>query len=440
MKRTTRFLVGLGCLVLVAVSWLIAVTAKSDAKRQEELIEKATVHMQDEAYVRAVPLLEEAAEYEDKHTLEAEDLLKQSYLKLSETSGYTRKYKDLLDKQMARKNVQPDIFEEAARYYLDTSKASTAFEILRNGIDKTGSEELLTLYEDTRYAYKTGRSTYADVGAIYQGTIQVKNDGGWGIATADGTLVIPCEYDKISTFSDGQTIAKKGSVISAIDADNNRVALCHDDKHVKDFSNYANERIGLKTDNGWVLANGDFQMAEMAVDEIAMFSGSYLPAKQGEKWGMLSADGTEWETEPKFDDIIRDELGRCSAQNAVFVKKGGQVILYVDGDQVGDTYEAAKPFADGWAAVKKNGKWGYIDTEGTVKIDYQFDDALSFGQHLAAVKQGRYWGYISVYGKMVISPDFLEAKSFSDGSAPVKTADGWRFITLLEYEKEVGIL
>lgn len=85
--------------------------------------------------------------------------------------------------------------------------------------------------------------------------------------------------------------------------------------------------------------------------------------------------------------------------------------------------------------MKKDGKWGFIDTHGEVKIDFQFDDALSFGQHLAAVAQGDRWGYISMDGKMVIEPQFYGAKSFSGGSAPVKGPNGWNFITLLEYSK-----
>ena len=88
--------------------------------------------------------------------------------------------------------------------------------------------------------------------------------------------------------------------------------------------------------------------------------------------------------------------------------------------------------------MKQNGKWGFIDTEGTVQIDFQFQNALSFSGHLAAVETEDGWGYIDLHGKLVISPKFLEAKSFYKGSAPVKTADGWRFLTLTEYEEGAG--
>ena len=114
MKRTQKLLLTVGCIVLAAVAWLAALTSKSDARKQSELIEKAQVYMEDKAYVRAQPYLEEAAGYNAKHTLEAEEALKKVYLNLVETSGYRRKYTDLLDKQMARKNAEPTVFQEAA--------------------------------------------------------------------------------------------------------------------------------------------------------------------------------------------------------------------------------------------------------------------------------------------------------------------------------------
>lgn len=436
MKRTQKILLTIACIVLILVAWLAAVTSKSDARKQADLLEKAQVYLEDKAYVRAQPFLEEAVGYNAKYTLEAEEALKTVYLNLLETSGYRRKYTDLLDKQMARKNADPAVFQEAAQYYLDNNKASKALETLREGIEKTGSETLRQFYEEKRYLYKMNRNTYQDVTAICNGGIQVENDGRWGLATANGSVVIPCEYDRISTYG-GVAITKKGTTFTAVNSDNNRYALSH--AEITDFGNLNDDRIGVKTSEGWRLANGDFAIGELLVEEMGMYSNGFIPAKKNGKWGFMDPDGSTWQLEPQYDALIMDELGRCCAQDAYFARLGDKVLLYVKGQQLGDTYEDARPFADGWAAVKKNGKWGFIDTAGELKIDYQFDDALSFGQHLAAVQKDRYWGYISLAGKMVISADFLEAKSFSDGSAPVKTADGWRFITLVEYQKEVGI-
>ena len=41
-------------------------------------------------------------------------------------------------------------------------------------------------------------------------------------------------------------------------------------------------------------------------------------------------------------------------------------------------YEEVKNFNDGYAAVKKDGKWGYMDEEGTVVVDFLYDWAGMF--------------------------------------------------------------
>lgn len=58
---------------------------------------------------------------------------------------------------MARKNADPAVYLEAARYYLDRSKYSDAFSALKLGIEKTDSQELTDFYEAHRYEYTAGR-------------------------------------------------------------------------------------------------------------------------------------------------------------------------------------------------------------------------------------------------------------------------------------------
>lgn len=431
MKRINRILLTLGCVVLLLSAWLAVATAKSDSQRQEELLEQANIYLEDELYVRAEPLLEEAAGYEDRYTLEAEEGLKKVYLHLIDQGGYARKYTQLLEKQMAREGAGEEIFREAAEYYFALSKEEEALSILRTGIEKTGSPELTELYEANRYAYKLGRSTYEEATGLYNGAIQVRRDDLWGLANASGDLVIPCEYDKISTYSDGQAVAQKDGVTCAVNSDNNRVALYHGS--AQDITNFSGNRLGLKLSDGWRVADGNFYTAEIVLEELGMYTEGCAAAKQNGRWGVLSDDGATWIVPPEYDGVILDELGRCCSQNAVFLRRGEEVVLFVDGEPTGYTCEDAWPFGDGWAAVKKDGKWGFIDTSGAVQIGYQFEEARSFGQHLAAVRQGDYWGYLSLRGEVVIEPIFLSAGQFSQGCAPVETEDGWRFLSLLEY-------
>jgi hypothetical protein len=412
------------------VTWIIATSSRSTAEKQLALINEATALIDDGIYIRAVPLLEEAAGYEAAFTVAAESLLKRTYLALMDNRGYPRRYTTLLEKQMNRSDAKPYIFLEAADYYLSISKTPEALSVLRIGIERTNNEDLVKLYESIRYAFNISRAAYEDVTAIFHNTIQVKSDGKWGIANADGILVIPCQYDKISTFNRDRAIVRSENSIYAIDIDNNRIAIPKET--VVDFGNFAENRISVLIENRWRRATGEFAAGDKAFDDIGTYSGGYAAAKYNGRWGVIDISDN-WLVSADFDEIIQDELGRCYAQDAVFVRQNGVVYLFTSGSFLETVFEDARPFSDeGYAAVMKNGKWGFINTNAQEIIPFVFEDALSFGQHLAAVKTGEYWGYINLYGNIVIEPTFYNAKSFSGGSAPVLTDRGWQFITLLE--------
>lgn len=65
----------------------------------------------------------------------------------------------------------------------------------------------------------------------------------------------------------------------------------------------------------------------------------------------------------------------------------------IDGSltEIGDKYTGAGDFSEGLAAVKKDGLWGYIDTDGNYAVEPKFYSAWAFSEGLAAVQtHGQY--------------------------------------------------
>ena len=436
MKRASRFFLGLTFFAIVAIAWVIVIGAESDVQRQDELIRQAEIYLEDEIFILALPLLEEAIGFNTERTFEAEGMLKDVYLQLIDQRGMRRNYIELLNRQMSRSDAPIEVFIEAAEFHLENNRIRDALNVLTNGISRTDSEKLVAMYESERYAFRLGFQVYNDVTAFHEGTIGVREGDSWGILRSDGSVLIPTEYDRVSTFSNDRAIVQRGEDIFAVNRTNNRIALLGED--VSDFGNFANNRITLLIDGRWYRATGSFELGSATFDWIGMHSNGNAAALLDGRWGVVDTNAN-WVIPAEYDGIIMDELGRAYAQGAVFIKQGNVVFLLVDGEQVAGPFEDARPFGnEGYAAVKNNGLWGFIDTSGEVRIDFQFDDALSFGQHLAAVRVGDYWGYVSLFGVLVIEAVFLEAKSFDNGSAPVLTERGWRFITLHEFMEGPG--
>lgn len=118
-----------------------------------------------------------------------------------------------------------------------------------------------------------------------------------------------------------------------------------------------------------------------------------------------------------------------------FVDKNGICVIDCQFEDVKNGFE------EGYAAAKKDGKWGFIDTEGTCVIDYQFDDVKKgFSEGYAAVKVNDKWGYIDQKGQYAIDPTYEDAGNFSEGLAAVmNTIDRMKKWAYINCENEIVI-
>ena len=64
--------------------------------------------------------------------------------------------------------------------------------------------------------------------------------------------------------------------------------------------------------------------------------------------------------------------------------------------------------------------WGYVDKDGKLGINPQFEEGGDFSDGLALVRVNGRYGYIDKSGKLTIQPQFDSAGGFSDGLALVE--------------------
>jgi hypothetical protein len=80
-------------------------------------------------------------------------------------------------------------------------------------------------------------------------------------------------------------------------------------------------------------------------------------------------------------------------------------------------YDFAMNFAGGLAAISLDGKYGFIDYLGQIKIPCEFDEARSFDTEvgLAAVRKGDLWGIIRTNGQLVLPLQYYTINYCGDG-------------------------
>jgi hypothetical protein len=58
------------------------------------------------------------------------------------------------------------------------------------------------------------------------------------------------------------------------------------------------------------------------------------------------------------------------------------------------------------AAVKSGRSWGYIDWDGKIAINPQFDEAITYNGDIALIISGRNYGLIDEEGKYIVNPQY----------------------------------
>lgn len=83
-------------------------------------------------------------------------------------------------------------------------------------------------------------------------------------------------------------------------------------------------------------------------------------------------------------------------------------------------FNFAREFVEGYAVVRVDDKFGYINERGKYLAEPVYDMAYDFSEGFARVKRDKRYGYIDKTGKIAISLQYDDAADFKRGTAVVK--------------------
>lgn len=125
-----------------------------------------------------------------------------------------------------------------------------------------------------------------------------------------------------------------------------------------------------------------------------------------------------------------DEIG--AFVNGFAIVRSNKLFGFIDeqlNEVVAPKYEDAHNFYNGFAIVKNGRGWGAIDKNGAETVEPQFHtlgDFTSCG--LAAFGFAGRYGAIDQYGKVVVKPIYESRIRFHEGMARVRRGCRWGFI------------
>ena len=203
---------------------------------------------------------------------------------------------------------------------------------------------------------------YEEVKEIHAPAITIKKDGKYGIIDSLNQEMVPCEYDEI-TFAFGENyIAKKDNKYGVIDT-NNQTKIAFDYTSLvyrKEANILEGQKEGVNSD----LINSNLEVKLTGILSEYNAEKGYMKVRQGSEYTYYNFNFEE----KKNTEILKG--------NTLFLNK-------------------------------ENGKYGYVNTEGIVVVNYEYDDAKEQNEFgYAAVKKDGKWGAIDSKGNVIIEPQY----------------------------------
>lgn len=348
-----------------------------------------------------------------------------------------------------------DYYETAVKNYLELFPDSqTAYEmaceyqygennykgVLNTAITarerNAASEKVRDYYIECYYMYRYINSEMEEAGMFLGDTAVVKREGKYGFLSDNGSfLLAPC-YDQASPMMANSAAVLEDGEWHMINAKGFVVAKTS--SPVDTLSFISNGLVRISVNGKYSFVPSSLVVPDtLPFDYASNFKNQRAAVKKGEKWAIISSN-KEMITDYIFDDVLLDEFDTCINNGVIFAKSDGKYfMLNSNGERISEQgFDAAYPFVTNEpAAVCLNGKWGFVNADGTMAIDPQYENAKSFSMGLAPVCEESSWGYINSSNIYRISRQFYDCLPFSaNGIAAVREAEKWSYIKLLSFD------
>jgi hypothetical protein len=219
---------------------------------------------------------------------------------------------------------------------------------------------------------------YDNVGKFYGGLAIVEFKGKYGLVDENGNEVIPPKYDEFKPFSEGLLVGRNGKW-GFIDKSFNAVIAPKYKEIVILKNGFAKIRFGIK----WgVIDKSGNEVVSPKYAEIKDFKNNFAQVMFEKKWGFIDESGNE---------IISTE-------------DGGDIPFSEDiyPFNLAGKWGLRRPFCEGYAAIRFNRKWGFMDSNENIVIPCQYRFVRNFSSDgLTWVKLFESWMQIDRTGNVV---------------------------------------
>ena len=279
------------------------------------------------------------------------------------------------------------------------------------------------------------KNEYIQISTItskYEDGFVIKNeDNRYGIVNSTGELVVEPKYDEVKDVAGNKMYVVKDMTTWKIVDEKGNEYLAGEFEDIKEL-NLGNAIISKGGKYGIVSTSGEVKVDYEYDNLDFIYTDTYI-AKKDNKYGIIGVDGTiklpfnytsiKYEEEADFIRAQKEDMQTDLMDRDFKVKTEG-IVSEINTDKnyirvrVEDDYKyynfklEEKDSKDVLISntlflKKENGKYGFVDSNGVVIVNYIYDDATEQNKYgFAAVKKNGKWGCIDSKGKVIVDPKY----------------------------------
>lgn len=433
MKYKYKNLIPVVLIIFMAAAWYQIVDAAVKAQRQyDQYVEQARNFASDGVFVDALECYTNAIQMRDSVELriEVSELYRKSE-RMDEGIEYAENIVSVFPQNASSYEYLMGLYREQQLY-------AKCFQLY----DKAGklgviSDGLKQTISEIAYLYQVTVSGISDVSIFANDICAVKYGEFWGYVDTAGKTIVGAEFTAAGDFTGERACVRpvEGEPYF-IDSSGEKRGVLPESTVDGEIGNDGGSVYSIRVQGNLDYYSFDKQKVLGSYADGTTFYNGYAAVLTANGYGLIDTSGNLVGSDG-YLSVACDESGIATRNERAFFQLGNAwIMVTMAGERVGsDEYEEVRPFySAGYAAVKKDGKWGFVDAAGNMCIAPQYEDARSFSYGHAAVKKDGKWGFIDDSGTVVIEPAFEDARDMNAaGNMFVRENGGWEMISLYRY-------
>ncbi len=407
-------------IVLISLGWIsLLLTPRNKVENEIKAhVDQADDYINRELYQKAIEEYDAALKIREDERIWEMKLDAHNSLYEWNSDDFYNSYLEAAQNAAKKYPMNVDFQTTLADLYLEREDFVSAYKSLSAAIEFGNKDQKVVDYRfKVKYAFKTQVAYYLDYHSCVNGYFSIcRRKGEWFYLNAAD---LSTENSKAYAFTG--PIGKDGLRLVSFEEKcflmNSKSVIQGIERFIPEASGiFADGLIPIKYEGKYHYYDilGDVQFDKESYDYAGSFSNGTAAVCKDNKWFIIDKNG-EAVDDKVYEDVVLFLDGTYSKNNIKILKYGGKYHLIVKEEERGEFDDVDILTDDGLIAVCVNGKWGYVNFEGEMKIEPKYLEAKSFSNGLAAVYNGTDWGFINKNDELAIDYQFLDADYFDNG-------------------------